>query len=503
MAKNDWYEAGDQIRKIVQDAVESGDYTQLGNTISGVVNEAVDGIQSVLKESLNNIGTAGQGGANGQYRTNGPGGANGANGQYGADALHGADGQYGDAGRYDEDGHYGTSGRNRFDEIYGNGRDVRRPHNEAAERIRRNMREREERRRQAEDGGYDGSHLHVRSRDDLQRPVKSAKLRVPGEFSGKIMKWCGYSLSSMFGLALGILVIIGVLAEESMVAIPAGIMALLFGTSFCIGKGGSSRVALATRFRKYKEIIGTRSYCLIEELANGIGESSKFVRKDLKKMIGKGLFKEGYLDGKKTLLMTDRETYQQYLTTQAEYERGAIGRSAAAAEDAGRTTDKADRKESAEDRPPRKLSPACRELIEEGGRYIQHIHECNDKIEDEQMSAKLDRLELVITRIFREAEKDDSVVSDLKKMMSYYLPTTRKLLDAYCEMDAQPIRGQNIETTKKEIEDALDTINSAFEKMFDSFFEEKAWDISSDISVLNTMFAQEGLAGKDFKTAAR
>ena len=40
MAKNDWYEAGDQIRKIVQDAVESGDYTQLGNTIGGVVNEA-------------------------------------------------------------------------------------------------------------------------------------------------------------------------------------------------------------------------------------------------------------------------------------------------------------------------------------------------------------------------------------------------------------------------------------------------------------------------------
>lgn len=493
MAKNDWYEAGDQIRKIVQDAVESGDYTQLGNTISGVVNEAVDGIQSVLKESLNNIGTSGQGGADR---------SGGAGGQHGAGSSGGAGGQYGDAGGYDEDRHYGASGRNRFDDIYGNEGDGRRPHNEAAERIRRNMRERDGRRGQAQGSGYDQSHLHVRSRDELQRPVKSAKLRVPGELSGKIMKWCGYSLSSIFGLALGILIIIGVLAEESMVAIPAGVIALLFGTSFCVGRGGSSRVALATRFRKYKEILGTRTYCLIEELANGIGESSKFVRKDLKKMIGRGFFKEGYLDGKKTLLMTSRETYQQYLTTQAEYERGAIGRSAAA-EDAGRTPDKAASQEPAGEKPRRKLSPECRELIEEGRRYIQHIHECNDKIEDEQMSSKLDRLELVITRIFREAEKDDSVVSDLKKMMSYYLPTTRKLLDAYCEMDAQPIRGQNIETTKKEIEDALDTINSAFEKMFDSFFEEKAWDISSDISVLNTMFAQEGLTGKDFQTAAR
>ncbi len=467
MAKNDWYEAGDQIRRIVQDAVESGDFTQLGNTISGVVNEAVDGIQSILKESLGNIGA---GGANGQH---GAGSSGGVNGQYGPYVNH-----------------------------------------EAADRIRRNVREREEQRRQAQDRGGSQSHLHVRSRDELQRPARVARLRVPGEISGRIMKWCGYSLSTMFGLAFGIFVIAGLTLGDGLASLPAGIMALLFGTSFCIGRGGSSRVALATRFRKYKEILGARTYCLIEELANGIGESSKFVYKDLKKMIGRGLFREGYLDSRGTLLMTDRETYQQYLTAQAEYERGAGGRSAAA----GRAPDRADSREPGDtgrmpDRPGsrepedgkalEKLSPECRELIEEGRRYIRHIHECNDKIEDAAMSEKLDRLELVITRIFREAEKDGTVVGDLKKMMSYYLPTTRKLLDAYCEMDAQPIRGENIETTKKEIEDALDTINSAFEKMFDSFFEEKAWDISSDISVLNTMFAQEGLAGKDFETAAR
>jgi 5-bromo-4-chloroindolyl phosphate hydrolysis protein len=83
-------------------------------------------------------------------------------------------------------------------------------------------------------------------------------------------------------------------------------------------------------------------------------------------------------------------------------------------------------------------------------------------------------------------------------MMSYYLPTTSKLLDAYCELDEQPVAGQNIESTKKEIENALDTINTAFENLLDSLFEEKAWDISSDISVLNTMLAQEGLTGNDF-----
>ena len=77
--------------------------------------------------------------------------------------------------------------------------------------------------------------------------------------------------------------------------------------------------------------------------------------------------------------------------------------------------------------------------------------------------------------------------------MDYYLPTTVKLLEAYAQMDAQPVGGENIQTAKKEIEDTLDTLNTAFEKLLDSLFQETAWDISSDISVLNTLLAQEGL----------
>ena len=95
-------------------------------------------------------------------------------------------------------------------------------------------------------------------------------------------------------------------------------------------------------------------------------------------------------------------------------------------------------------------------------------------------------------------EKDPEDAGELKKMMSYYLPTTKKLLDAYCEMDEQPIAGENVENTKREIENALDTLNTAFEKLLDGFFEEKAWDISSDIQVLQNMLAQEGLTGTDF-----
>ena len=82
--------------------------------------------------------------------------------------------------------------------------------------------------------------------------------------------------------------------------------------------------------------------------------------------------------------------------------------------------------------------------------------------------------------------------------MNYYLPVTIKLLDAYEDMDRQPVQGENIRSSKKEIEDTLDTLNSAFEKLLDSVFKDVAWDVSSDISVLNTVLAQEGLKEDDF-----
>ena len=42
-------------------------------------------------------------------------------------------------------------------------------------------------------------------------------------------------------------------------------------------------------------------------------------------------------------------------------------------------------------------------------------------------------------------------------------------------------------------------INQAFEKMFDKLFEDDAMDISTDISVLSMMLAQEGLLEDEFK----
>ena len=78
-----------------------------------------------------------------------------------------------------------------------------------------------------------------------------------------------------------------------------------------------------------------------------------------------------------------------------------------------------------------------------------------------------------------EAKKRPKEAAALRKFMDYYMPTTWKLLDAYRSFENEPIQSDNILRTKKEIEDTLDTINAAFEKLLDDLFQTTAWDISS------------------------
>jgi len=151
-----------------------------------------------------------------------------------------------------------------------------------------------------------------------------------------------------------------------------------------------------------------------------------------------------------------------------------------------------------EDRPDErdgrsKLPPQVQKVIEEGDMYIRRIHACNDAVSGREISAKISRMEMLVDRIFDRVEQNPESVDDIRKLMEYYLPTTVKLLEAYQELDAQPVEGENIRSSKREIEATLDTLNMAFERLLDSMFQETAWDVSSDISVLQTLLAQEGL----------
>lgn len=244
-----------------------------------------------------------------------------------------------------------------------------------------------------------------------------------------------------------------------------------------VGIRGLGRVS---RFKKYIKALGMRTYCQLDRLAREVRRPVRFVKKDIKKMIGKGWFLEGSLDRKETCLITSRETYAQY-------------------EQMERALEEKTRQEEQNARERAELSPEVQEVLKKGEAYLEKLRKSNDAIPGEEISQKIYKMEKIVDQIFQRAKEHPEIIPDLKRMMDYYLPMTVKLLDAYEDMDSQPVQGETIRSSKKEIEDTLDTLNEAFAKLLDSVFQDTAWDVSSDISVLHTLLAQEGLKESDFK----
>ena len=132
-------------------------------------------------------------------------------------------------------------------------------------------------------------------------------------------------------------------------------------------------------------------------------------------------------------------------------------------------------------------------MIADGKLAISEMKRLNESIKDETISRQIDRLEEISGKIFAQVQAEPKKLPQIRKFMSYYLPTTLKLLNAYDRMSGQGVAGENIGGTMKRVEDMMDTIVQAFEKQLDSLFGAEALDISTDITVLDNMMAREGL----------
>lgn len=291
---------------------------------------------------------------------------------------------------------------------------------------------------------------------------------------------------SIIGYQLGISIMYKIISFALLPGFAASMVLLL--------NGGRIRKRLK-RFQKYVAQMHNLNYFMIKDFSSATGRSSKYIARDLQKMIDIGMFPEGHIDEKQTCFMLNNESYEQYLKLLENMRMKEMEEKARSKEEILRQEqaqkDKFNKKDT--------MDPEIRKAINEGRQYVHKIRNANIEIPGEEISRKLDRLEEVTGKIFDYVESRPEKFPEIKKFAEYFLPTTLKLLDAYREFDYQPVKGENISTAKKEIEDTMDTINLAFENLLDDLFQDAAMDVSTDISVLETMLAQEGLSQKNIK----
>ena len=316
--------------------------------------------------------------------------------------------------------------------------------------------------------GYSGT----RSRRDLF--VRSGGLQGAGIAVFAV----GIILTIIFGIftiTYAALAAGGVFSGASIIALFFFLFFLAVGIAMDVC--GFRRLKLVQRYKKYVSFLSDKNCTNIADLSYAVQIPEKTVRQDARRLIQKQWFREGHLDENEQILMLTNETWREYCST-LEQRRQNRRR---AQEEQRRT----------EDFESKNRQVAA--VLKEGERYLAQIRACNDAIPQKEITEKISRMEHLTEKIFARIREKPEQVDEIQKLMKYYLPTAIKLLNAYDELNRQSVQGENIVGSKREIEETLDTLNSAFEKLLDNLFEEIAWDVSSDISVLNTILAQEGL----------
>jgi hypothetical protein len=313
----------------------------------------------------------------------------------------------------------------------------------------------------------------------VEQPVKKNKKRnitfaynPIGKVSGMLLQIFGTIGTLGLGIAVMVLGIIGLsIGSFAAFTIPIGIMLPLLAGSMIMKSRGTTLRGRYKRFDKYLHIIGNRHFIELYELMELSGFSYKYVVKDLKKMIRIGMFPQASLDTEDGMMYLSRGGYEQY--------RYLTGHEAEPVNEENSETEDQESKVN---------------IVASMGRdYIQRINDLRVKLKDSEAASKIIHMEAVLLKIVEYIEKHPEQKDEVRRLMDYYLPMTIKLLTAFYDFEQQPIQGENIIKTKQEIKATLDTINNAFEKLLDQLFKDLAWDISTDISVMETMLAQEGL----------
>lgn len=260
------------------------------------------------------------------------------------------------------------------------------------------------------------------------------------------------------------------------VGFSVSVAVVLFNTYLV--KHSTSRIKFLKQYKQYEEILNHHSIELIDELADQLEVTPSVVVKDMKTAIKLKLIPQGHIGRNDLIIMVSDDIYNKYKEKQAVYDRYY-------------------RKLLEERMRVKGRSEEIKKIMETGQEYIDKIHASNDIIKDKEISRKLDRMEKMVSWIFYEVDVNPANAEKLGVFLNYYLPTTEKLLEAYIDIDQNESRKVTEKRLKKEIEVAIDSLNQSFEGILDKFYKEQEMDLLSDISTMEIMMKQEGIAPYD------
>ena len=107
------------------------------------------------------------------------------------------------------------------------------------------------------------------------------------------------------------------------------------------------------------------------------------------------------------------------------------------------------------------------------------------------MKEKVKRLCEISEQILENVKNNPQNIKAVKRVFSYYLETTDKILDIYTELSNQEIQSIEMEARLKKVESILDLIISIFKQYLERSIESKVIDLDIEIELLEKVIKME------------
>ncbi len=129
---------------------------------------------------------------------------------------------------------------------------------------------------------------------------------------------------------------------------------------------------------------------------------------------------------------------------------------------------------------------------------IVRVREAGAGVSSPIVAKELARIDQAGRRILSAVVDKRSRFDQVRRFMEYYLPTTDKLMGQYRQLMGAG-SGEQVKKAMASVENSLDMIALAFEKQLDKLYADEALDITTDVEVLETMMAADGLTDEGIR----
>ena len=143
----------------------------------------------------------------------------------------------------------------------------------------------------------------------------------------------------------------------------------------------------------------------------------------------------------------------------------------------------------------------ARTIVEKGVEMLDALKTERDAINEYVFSRRINDLRASLDKVLRNIIEQPAEARYLRKMNSYYLPTTLKTLQNYRSAKNQGASYMAVSAAREDVLSMLDQLNEALLSLLDTMLQNDLEDMDIEIDVFERMLKSDGLRADELTAA--